>query len=215
MCSINHDLKAVYFHIPKTGGLYIEQILERFYDFKTYYITSEKHKEYTDNVDKNTHISGFLNITKKGMVDYFINSEKFKLISNMTKEKWDSYYKFTFIREPIGRFLSGYNYLNLDTPIKDLLNKPSSIDNYKYFHLFVNQKDNLKGLTFNYIGKQETLENDLIIILNKLKCKILHNSVKDIIINKSKKKYNLNEEERELLKNYLKEDIEYYNSLIN
>ena len=28
MCSINHELKAIYIHIPKNGGLYVEEILE-------------------------------------------------------------------------------------------------------------------------------------------------------------------------------------------
>ena len=39
MCSINHDMKAIYLHIPKNGGLYIQNVLEKYYGFKTLYFT--------------------------------------------------------------------------------------------------------------------------------------------------------------------------------
>ena len=31
MCSINHDKKAIFIHIPKTGGSYIAEILQKNY----------------------------------------------------------------------------------------------------------------------------------------------------------------------------------------
>ena len=43
MCSINHDMKAIFFHIPKNGGLYVENILNKYYGFKTYYFTRKDH----------------------------------------------------------------------------------------------------------------------------------------------------------------------------
>ena len=46
MCSINHELKAIFIHIPKCGGLFIEKILTDFYDFTTYYFTHEKHSNF-------------------------------------------------------------------------------------------------------------------------------------------------------------------------
>ena len=41
MCSINHDLKAIYIHVPKNGGLYVEQILKRYYGFELDYIIKQ------------------------------------------------------------------------------------------------------------------------------------------------------------------------------
>jgi hypothetical protein len=37
MCSINHDLKALFIHIPKTAGIYIRSTLEKNYDFDLFY----------------------------------------------------------------------------------------------------------------------------------------------------------------------------------
>lgn len=213
MCSINHDLKALYFHIPKTGGLYVENILERFYGFKTFYITNENHDTYVYDIKKDVHPSGFLNITKKGMVEYYKTSERFNIIANMNEEKWNTYYKFTFIREPIKRFISGFNYLHLDTSINYILNNNNSIKNYDYFHLFINQKNQLNGLTFDFIGNQETLSNDLNYVLKKLNCKIIHNKMENKKINESQKKIIPSDEEIQQLITLLQEDIDFYNSI--
>ena len=31
MCSINHNLKALFIHIPKNGGSYVAEILSKYY----------------------------------------------------------------------------------------------------------------------------------------------------------------------------------------
>ena len=46
MISINHNLKAIYVHIPKTGGLYVEHILTNVYDFVKLYPTDLNDKFY-------------------------------------------------------------------------------------------------------------------------------------------------------------------------
>ena len=46
MCSINHDLKAIIIHIPKTAGTYIANHLENYYGFKTYLIRRPDHKMF-------------------------------------------------------------------------------------------------------------------------------------------------------------------------
>ena len=40
MCSINHDLKAIFIHIPKTAGTYLADVLHKNYGFKKYYLTT-------------------------------------------------------------------------------------------------------------------------------------------------------------------------------
>ena len=46
MCSVNHELKAIYMHIPKVGGNTVKNILEKFYEFKTMYFINPDHLDY-------------------------------------------------------------------------------------------------------------------------------------------------------------------------
>lgn len=177
MCSINHDLKAIYFHIPKVGGLYIQEILDKIYDFKTYYFTSENHLDYIDNNDNQIeNYKGFLNIRKKGIYRYFRYSEKFNLLANMNEDKWNSYFKFTFVRNPLTKCISAYKYLNQFSKnmlsLNNILNNNKLLNNYQYFHLCISQYDQLvnndNNIDFDFIGRFENLNEDLIIALNKI-----------------------------------------------
>lgn len=178
MCSISHNLKAIYFHIPKVGGLYIEKILEKYYDFETYYITADNHADYLQDINIIYCINefkGFLNIRNKGIYRYFINSKNFNYVSNMNIDKWKSYKKFTFVRNPYDRCLSAYKYLMLDKRnilLKDALLENFILNNYDYVHLNITQYDHLVNnedkIDFDYIGKFENLNEELINILMKL-----------------------------------------------
>ena len=46
MCSINHDKKAIFIHINKTGGSYIAGSLEKYYGFTTYYLKRPDHEQF-------------------------------------------------------------------------------------------------------------------------------------------------------------------------
>ena len=46
MCSINHDKKAIYIHIPKTGGSFIRDSLKNYYGFKSYYLKRPDHNQF-------------------------------------------------------------------------------------------------------------------------------------------------------------------------
>lgn len=203
MCSINHDLKCVYIHTPKCGGTYIANILERFYNFKTYYFTSENHKYYIDEkilTKKNYSINyGFL-LIKKYLYQYFRNSEKFNLISGMDEKKWKEYFKFTFKRHPLDKFISAYKYLEYNPDninfIDILENKNISIKNFDYFHISITLTDLLisknNDFEFDYIGEYENLNAELIYILgSKLNIKEIKHKyyiINDILLNSSEKK---------------------------
>jgi hypothetical protein len=219
MCSINHDLRAIYFHIPKVGGLYVEKVLEKFYNFKTFYFTANNHKDYNDNLNNNLNDNldnnlndnlndnqndkiildeylGFLNIRNKGIYRYFTNSKNFNYISNMNDEKWETYKKFTFVRNPYERYLSAYKFLKLHKKnifLEDSLLKKNVLNNYEYFHIIISQYEHLINenncIDFNYIGKFENLNEELINILQKIginEFKHLHYIENNITINSSK-----------------------------
>ena len=83
MCSINHELKAIYIHVPKCGGLSVQILLDKHYGFKTAYFTHENHSDYVlDKGDElqtidtgQEKVQGFLRINKMGILRYFESSE--------------------------------------------------------------------------------------------------------------------------------------------
>ena len=46
MCSINHDLKAIFIHLPKCGGSFTTTMLKKYYDFEHIRLPHEKHKNF-------------------------------------------------------------------------------------------------------------------------------------------------------------------------
>jgi hypothetical protein len=191
MCSINHHLKAIYVHIPKNGGLYIQNILEKYYNFETIYFTRKDHYLFDIEENKEFNISnykninnGFINIKKQGVFRYYSTSDEFNKMSNMDDEKWNSYYKFTFVRNPYTKFVSAYKYVvdDNDISLNHFLEKKDNINNYIYSHAYITQYEHLLNkdnkIDFNYIGRFENLNSDLVSILFELKIeKIKHHKL--------------------------------------
>jgi len=46
MCSINHDLKAIFIHLPKCGGSFTTTMLKKYYDFENLRLPHEQHKNF-------------------------------------------------------------------------------------------------------------------------------------------------------------------------
>ena len=75
MTSINHELNIIYFHIPKTGGTYIQTLLEEYYDFFSYnflvrsdfHIFNEFNKRKTESYKDYLHLCTF----KTPIIDTF------------------------------------------------------------------------------------------------------------------------------------------------
>jgi hypothetical protein len=229
MCSINHDLKAIYIHLPKNGGLYIEKLLEEFYGFKNLYFTHENHNEFSDLdiEDIEPKNNGFINFKKQGLIKYHMSSEKFNNALELTNEKWNSYFKFTFIRNPYDKIVSAYKYINSNNYGNKKVTFQQFIDNkdicsdYTYFHAFITQYKQLLNLdneiNINYLGKFENLNVELINILKMIGIKkILHYGIieKNVSINRSNvdKNYALyyNDEILQKVNNIFNEDFLYF-----
>jgi hypothetical protein len=113
MCSINHDLKLIFIHTPKIGGLYISTILQKLYGFETYYFTHENHSDFMKDCKNvmNNEGNGCLNITKGGILRYYMSSKNHNSKMKMNDETWRTYKKITVIRNPYDRFISTIKYL--------------------------------------------------------------------------------------------------------
>jgi hypothetical protein len=104
----------------------------------------------------------------------------------MNNNKWKEYTKFTFVRNPYTRFISGYkNLLKLyKKPImlEEIIKSKNSWNMETYCHLFIPQTkhiiDKNKKIFINIIKYQENLEMDFLNILYSFNFKFMHNNSK-------------------------------------
>jgi chondroitin 4-sulfotransferase 11 len=172
MCSINHDKKCVFIHIPKTAGIYVRSVLSKNYDFNLYLFQRPDHKEYCEtNTDLEYNEKQDLYFANKihGIINYYKTSEYLNKLMDMDDEKWDSYYKFCFVRDPYDKFVSGWNYvqethkMNIDFDV--FIKYETILSEDEYFHTFLPQNVHIMNekneVYVNKICKFENLENDL------------------------------------------------------
>jgi len=205
MIYINHIKKAIYIHIPKTGGSYISDALVKYYGFINYLPllmkkrpdhdivckTFSYKKIYTGNaLYDNSFFNKFI-----GLICYCITSDYLLYQMNMNKEKWIEYTKFCFIRNPYERVLSGWKHFNIifnyNIDFYTYINNPKtpiSISDIEYEHIFMSQKvfiQNENGdCGVDIIGRFEHLEDDFILILKQLGFNIIHKQKKINVSNK-------------------------------
>jgi len=217
MCSINHDLKAIFIHIPKTGEFYTHNILEKYYNFKTIY--------FLDNI-KNNNDSNFLHLRENVSLKYLKGYKHHDELAVMTEEKWNSYYKFTIIRNPYDRIVTAWNFLKSEKKIDDIsfenfLNEYSKCNDYVFACAFTTQYKHLldenNEIKINYMCKTENINEDLVHVLTELGCEIKHQSsiMGGSIINGKNERENYcnfyNEKTIELVNNYFKDDFVNFN----
>lgn len=191
MCSINHDKKAIFIHINKTGGSYIAGTLEKYYGFETFYLKRPDHDAFCFNNKKNPKQKYYENRIH-GVMNYYRSSPFLNQKMKMTPEKWDTYFKFCFVRNPYDRLISGWNHLGKKHPFKQYVHMRNMISDMEYIHTFMPQYRhviNFKNeLDINFVGRFENLENDFIYILYHLGYEYpIHDPVVRVNVKKHKK----------------------------
>lgn len=205
MIYINHQKKAIFIHIPKTGGTYIGPTLVKYYGFTSYLHIISKRRPDHDAICKTryfkmiltgnpTYDNSFFN-KLVGLLVYCKTSDYFNDIMNMTEEKWNTYTKFCFIRNPYDRALSGWKHIDTIFNLKSVFSNYLSQNKYnitdiEYGHIFMSQKTQIQDIDgscgVDLIGRFENLENDLRDILHKIGFnKIVHTQKKENVSNKT------------------------------
>jgi hypothetical protein len=224
MIYINHEKKAIFIHIPKTGGSYIGHTLEKYYGFTSYLsLMYRKKKDHNILCKQPQIISGnkiydnsFFN-REIGIFSYFKTCDEYNDIMNMNDEKWNTYTKFCFIRNPYDRALSGWNHfnkiLNLNIDFHDYLLDEKNVSDIEYGHIFMNQTSQItnekKVCGVDIIGRFEYLEEDFRVILEKFGFNIIH-PVKKVNVSNQLGSENIVLERKtvNLLNNLFKEDFD-------
>ena len=162
MISISHKHKAIFFHIPKTAGTYVEFILAEHYDFN----------RVSTICDKKSNVSSLLSY------------EKLDLLLNEEIPEWKKYFKFAFIRNPYDRAISSYEYIVQkynDSRIPKTIKTDNisfqdfycnyakyNVNNFMKRHAFMSQYECFKDIQMDYYATFENLHEEIDTILQKL-----------------------------------------------
>lgn len=165
---ISHKHKCIFIHIPKTAGTSINEFFHPGVKFKVAHPDYERLFGWCPK--RKLHMQ---HATSKQLVESELISE----------EQWNSYFKFTFIRNPWDRAYSDYlwiqSYAGISGSFNDYLNRTNEFaavlnDNSNYNYLgdhVLNQTDffDFKGIYRpNFIGRFENFGTDIAKVLKNL-----------------------------------------------
>lgn len=160
---ISHKHKCIFVHVPKAAGTSIERVFLEDLDL--------------DMDNRHSLLLGQNNNNRLGprRVSHLFASD-YVNHHYISRELYDSYYKFSFVRNPFTRLFSTYKFLGYDElysfdefiqkKLRLLLNNPKFDFFLKpsYDYLF----DTDGNCLVDFIGKFESLNDDFIKITNKI-----------------------------------------------
>ena len=189
MIYINHIKKCIFIHIPKTGGSYIGPTLVKYYGFVSYLplinnrrpdhnVVCQSNKYNRVLTNNYTYDNSFFNKTI-GLLVYCKTSDYLNHWMNMDEQKWNTYTKFCFIRNPYDRVLSGWKHFDIlfkrNSDFYNYLRQPNiknKVSDIEYGHVFMSQKIQIQNENgtcgVDIIGRFENLEEDFRLILSTI-----------------------------------------------
>lgn len=228
---INYELNAIFFHNVKCGGNFICNIINSFNFNET---CIDNHNNYINFVDNESYVKDIKykhTIRKLGKYRYFYSHQDINI------EIMNNFFKFIFVRNPYTRLLSAYLYLKRkisetdNNTINMLTENPEyftdfnifvknykNVNNISFFHAFIPQFEHIidfsNNCNFQFIGKTEQLNNDLIDIFTFLNIKNIANIFFNNKNNESEYEKNItqyyNEETFYFVNEFFKKDFEIF-----
>ena len=166
-----------------------------------------------------------------GIYKYIETSDSLLSIMNLDKNKFDNMHKFTFVRNPYDRFISSWNFVVNEFKNKNsiLFDRSIKVEDLKDIEFFMRNKDKLTDIAYNhvfitqyqhilsndntikmdFIGKVETIEEDLKKVLNTLGFENIIHKVTTKVNKKEHKYYKdyYNQNILEFVNEYFDEDF--------
>jgi hypothetical protein len=166
---INHKYKFIFIHVPKCAGTAIKRALYPYCDKWDQFLGGHPDKpERIDNMHK--------------------HSTAMEIKGYATPERWEEYFTFSFVRNPLARMLSLYNWWQkvpggFEPEKKEIISKLSfkefvfsDYNGYSQVHFLASKakKDTFVSaqnrIELDFIGRQESVKRDFAYFcgLNKL-----------------------------------------------
>ena len=175
---ISHKKKFIFVHVPKTAGSSLTSALQSF----CHQPKDEAINRLLSKIGVNTNWFGpYLN-AKYGRKH--TTAQQIKLI--YPAEVFNDYYKFAFVRNPWDTMVSYYHFLH-SNPDCHRNQKVKSLDGFKQYleyeikrdkyHQTRYLTDNNGELLVDYIGRFESLNDDLIRFAPRLMCRRLYRTI--------------------------------------
>lgn len=149
---ISHKYKCIFVHIPKVAGQSIEHV---FLDLHGLTWETRKPLLMYENPDPTKGPPRLAHLKAKEYVEY----------GYLTQNKFDSYYKFAFVRNPWARLISIYRYLGYSDrrSFKDFLMNEFVENEWKKNNWFVGQQidyinDDEGRRIVDFVGRLEDLQ---------------------------------------------------------
>lgn len=218
---ISHQHKCIFIHIPKCAGTSIEKVLGHYdlYDGRR----KQDHRSLR-MVEKPVQYLKLFN--DDNLLDY-LKTIKYKFKPqlnpynklNLKKEHYNSYFKFTFVRNPWDRAFSWYkNVMRDEVHSKDLgLVNNISFEDFLKGNIGVRAlrpqtywiKDYNGNINMDFIGKFENLQNDFNVVaetLNLTQFQLPHELKSD---NKSYKEF-YSDKTKDIVWDFYKKEIKLF-----
>jgi hypothetical protein len=175
---ISHKHKCIFIHIPKTAGTSIENKLGHFQEFR---------RGIQDHRPISMLEPGYLlDVTKlalRGDVQPFVQyvRQMAKRKSFVLPHQYNTYFKFTFVRNSWARVFSWYNNVIRDGRKRTRLNVSDSCTFKEFLNNHLDQwalnsqlfwiSDRNGKIAMDFIGRYEKLEEDFSYVCNTLRIK--------------------------------------------
>jgi len=209
---IDNERKAIFIHIPKTGGVSVEQTIHKSLGGDNV-ITMHKLIHKPPRIDVDTCNGLHLHSTLYDYKRYY-------------GDRINDFYIFTFVRNPWRRMVSHWEFMitdgyNYNVSEKDKLDFSKFVQIYgsgiliyatQGYKSYITEYQNLKP---NFIGKLENINEDMLKVANDLQLditEVIHANPTSIDskLHQNWRDY-YNPRTKDIVYNIFKEDIEKYN----